>query len=287
MAQSPQVVSANANEEDTIDLLQLAAAIWHNAIYVILAAIIGGIIAMAASVILITPKYSATATLFVNTSSVSLGSTSISLSSSSLNAANTMVDIYITILESRETLQEVAEEAGIEYNYEKLSKAITAESSDASGIFTVTVESTSPTEAELIANTIAAVLPNRIADIVDGTSTRVVEYAVVPTARSSPSYAKNTVIGALIGIVLSCAVIIVIDLVNTSRDTNIHSVEELKALYPDIPVLATIADMRHTGGKSGYGYGYGYYEQKQPEKKNSKKQKPGKNEKKTKEEKGA
>ena len=238
-----------AQEEDTIDLLQLAAALWENILIIIICAILGGALALGYSFFMITPQYSASTTLYVNTKNFSLGSTSISYSD--LTTANRMVDIYIAILSSRETLQEVAEQAGIEYDYDELSEKIGAESGTADGIFEVTVTSSSPTEAELLANTVASVLPDRIADIVDGTSVKVVEYAVVPTHRSSPSYARNTMVGVLAGIVIACAVVVVLELVRSGRDTNIHSSDELRELYPDIPVLATVTDMRHTP-KSGY-----------------------------------
>lgn len=237
--------------EDEIDLLQLAAAIWHNAVLVVIAAILCGAAALAYTFYFIPPRYSASATMYVNTNNISLGSTSVSITSSELITADRMVDIYITILESRETLQEVAEQAGVEYNYDRLYNMIDAYAGYGSGVLVVSVNSSSPTEAELLANTIAKVLPDRISDIVDGTSPRIIENAVVPTHRSSPSYTKNTVMGLLAGAVLSCAIIVVVDLLHSSRDTRIHTTEELQQLYPDIPILASIPDMRNTG-KSGY-----------------------------------
>ena len=246
----------NMAKDDEIDLLQLAAAIWDNILLVIIAAIICGAAALAYTYFMVTPTYSASTTMYVNTNNISLGSTSVSITSSELTTADKMVDIYITILGSRETLQEVAQQAGIEYDYDKLSGMISATSGSGAGVFIVTVKSSSPTEAELIANTVASVLPDRISDIVDGTSPRIIENAVVPTHRSSPSYTRNTAMGFLIGIVISCAIIVLLDLIKSSRDTRIHSTDELKQLFPDIPVLATIPDMRQSSSKSGYYSGY-------------------------------
>ena len=105
---------AMSRHEDEIDLLQLAAAIWHNAVLVVIAAILCGAAALAYTFYFIPPRYSASTTMYVNTNNISLGSTSVSITSSELNTADKMVDIYITILGSRETLQEVAEQAGVE-----------------------------------------------------------------------------------------------------------------------------------------------------------------------------
>ena len=108
-------------------------------------------------------------------------------------------------------------------------------------------------EAELIANTIAKLLPDRIAEIVDGSSVRIVDYAIVPAHRSSPSFVKNTALGVLMGLFLSAAVVTVKYIVNEQTNDVITSADDLKALYPDIPVLALIPDMR-LSEKKGYYY---------------------------------
>ncbi len=241
-----------------IDLLKLAAALWHNALLVVLCALLGGVLSLAYAFFMITPTYRATTTLYVNTKNISLGTTSISYAD--LNTATRMVDIYATILKSRETLQEVAEEAGVPYNYGKLAGQIRASAGDADGILIVNVVSANPTETELLANTVASVLPRRIADIVEGTSVKVIEYAVVPTGRSSPSYANNTMKGILMGGMLAAALIVGVALLRDMQDNNIHGADELRELYPDLPVLGTVIDMRGTG--SGKGYYAAYYGEK-------------------------
>ena len=107
-------------------------------------------------------------------------------------------------------------------------------------------------EVELIANSIAKVLPERIAEIVDGTSVRIVDYAIIPSHRSGPSILKNTVLGIIIGGLLSIVVIAVKFLLNDTSREMIQSVDDLRAMYPDTMVLATIPDMRLSDKKSGY-----------------------------------
>ncbi|MDO5785724.1 MAG: hypothetical protein Q4P20_11740, partial [Eubacteriales bacterium] len=157
------------------------------------------------------------------------------------------------ILESRTTLEDVIAKAGIPYNFEELSEMINASAVTGTAAFNVTVKSASPTEAELIANTIAQVLPERISEIVDGSSVRIVDYAIVPAHRASPSYLKNTAIGFLIGMMISAGIVTVKFLINEQNDDIIHSADELRELYPDIPVLALIPDMR-LSEKKGYYY---------------------------------
>ena len=221
-----------------IDLLQFLQALWQRMWVIILTAAIAAGIAFTWTRYFVQPLYKASAQLYVNNSSVSLGSTNFSISTSELTAAQSLVDTYIVILQTRTTLEEVIKEADVDYSYEELSKMIDASAVNGTEVFSVTVTSTDPYEAEKIANTIAVVLPNEIADIVEGSDVRIVDYAVVPAQRSSPSYTMNTTIGFLIGLVLSAAVIIIRQL----TDTLVRTEDHLTHTY-NIPVLAAIPNM--------------------------------------------
>lgn len=249
------------NDEIEIDLLELFRALWKKALVIILVAVLAASAVFAYTLFMISPAYDATASIYVNNSSFSFGSTSFSISSSELSASNSLVSTYIYILESRTTLEDVISKAGLPYNYEQLSKMITTKAITGTAAFDVTVRSSSPTEAEHIANTIAQVLPERIAEIVDGSSVRIVDYAIVPAHRAAPSYTKNTMIGFLAGAVLAAGFVTVRFLIDEQNDMVIHSTDELRELYPNIKVLAMIPDMR-LSEKKGYYYSSYYGDKK-------------------------
>ena len=252
-------MTKNENGEIEIDLLQLFRALWRNALVIILVAILFGGLAFGGTYMFISPKYQATAMMYVNNSTVSVGSTNFSITSGELSAAQTLVDTYIVILKTRTTLDEIIQESGVVYTVEDISKMISASAVKGTGVFSVTVTSKSPTEAELIANTIAKVLPERIADIIEGSDVRIVDYAIVPAHRSSPSYTKNTAIGGLLGVVLVAAIICLKEIFGAQEDVMIHSSDDVAKLYPDIPVLAIIPDMRTPSNKSYYSDYSTYY----------------------------
>lgn len=241
------------NDEIEIDLLKLIKVLWRKALVIILVAVLTASAVFAFTLFFIEPAYDATASIYVNNSSFSFGSTSFSISSSELSASNSLVNTYIYILKSRTTLEDVISRAELPYTYEALSKMITAKAVTGTAAFDVTVRSASPTEAEHIANTIAQVLPERIAEIVDGSSVRIVDYAIVAAHRSVPSYSKNTIIGFLAGAVLAAGIVIVRFLIDEQNDVVIHSADDLKELYPNIKVLAMIPDLR-LSEKKGYYY---------------------------------
>ena len=252
-------------DDDEIDLGKLFYALWKKALVIVLVSLITALLALGATLALVSPKYEATTSFYVNNSSFSFGSTSFSISSSELSASNSLVNTYIYILESRTTLEEIIAKAGLKYSYEDLSEMISTEAVPKTAAFEVTVSSKSPQESELIANTIAKILPERISELVDGSSVRIVDYAIVPAHRASPSYTKNTAIGFFIGAFITAGIVLVKFLLNEQNDEIIHSADELRALYPKYRMLALIPDMR-LSEKKGYYYS-SYYGNKGKEEK--------------------
>lgn len=251
--------------EFEIDVLALIRVLWKNILVIALVAILFGSAIFGYTAFFIEPEYRATASMYVNNSSFSLGSTSFSVSSADLSASTSLVSVYLYILESRTTLDEVIQAADLTYTPKELKEMISTRSVSKTGAFEVTVTSTNPAEVELIANSIAKVLPDRIAEIVDGTSVRIVDYAIIPSQRSGPSIVKNTIIGILIGGILSAAWIAVKYLLSDTSRMLIQSVDDLRAMYPDTMVLATIPDMRLNEKKNGY-YSTYYAREESPQK---------------------
>ena len=149
-------------------------------------------------------------------------------------------------------MEDVIKEANLSYTPTELGEMVTAQGVSNTGAFEITVTSTDPAEAELIANTIAKLLPDRIAEIVDGSSVRIVDYAIIPAHRAGPSLVKNTAMGILIGGFLAAAVVVVNFLLNDKSKEMIQCADDLKEMYPDIQVLSMIPDMRQSDKKNGY-----------------------------------
>jgi len=238
-----------------IDILKLAKAVFRNVWAVILAAVIGGAAVFGYTYFAVDPTYQSKALMYVNNNGINIGS-NYTISSSGLAAAQELVKTYIVILEARTTVNEIIKESGVDRTYSQVKGMIEASPVNETEIFEVVVTSTDPEEAELIANAITKVLPNRIADIVDGSSVRIVDYAVLPSGRSGPSYSTNTMLGIIAGIALSVLVIVIREM----YDVFIREEEYLTETY-GIPVLAAIPHADSSGGGYyKYGkYGYGKY----------------------------
>ena len=240
------------NGETVIDLIELLGVFIKKIWLVIILTLLGAGIAFGYSFFFIKPLYKSSALMYVNNSDISVGNTSFTISSAQLSAAKSLVDTYSVILESRSVINDVIRLSGVNYTYEQMASMVEAKAIDNTEVFKITVTSTDPKEAEMLANMYANVLPEKITNIVNGSDVKVVDYAVVASHRSSPSYTKNTAIGALLGFVLAAAIIVISYL----RDDIIHTEDYLTTTYPNIPLLTVVPDLI-ASRSNGYGY-YSY-----------------------------
>ena len=242
----------NSHNSDSgeVDIRRIIQPLLNKAWQIGLVTILCGIIAFVGSLMLLTPKYQASALFYVNNSSVSFGEATVSISNGDITTSKNLVNSYIVILKSRATLLDVIDYADSNRTYEQLLGMISASDVDETEVFRVTVTSTDPKEAEVLANAIAHVMPRRIGSIVEGSSAKVVDYAVLPKGPSSPDNMSNMFLGLLVGFVLSAGFVILLEIFAVT----IKDEEDLLNCC-NYPILATVPNMNRPQ-KRGYSYKY-------------------------------
>lgn len=244
------------NEKDKeyleIDPIQLLKALWRRLWIILLAMIVCGGSMFWYTKFIVPERFTAKAMLYVNNSSISIGNTPLSMSLTDLNAAKSLVNTYMIILTSRTVLNEVIAQTGVPYSCTDIKGMIDAESVNQTEIFEVRVTSFDPNESEQIANAICRILPEKIEDIMQGSSVRVVDYAVVPSVKSAPNVTNQTAFGLVIGFLLSAAAILIFEMM----DQYIRSEEYLLQTFSDIPILAIIPDLDEHPSKKKSNYYY-------------------------------
>lgn len=242
----------NNSEYYSIDMLHVFKTLWNKMWAIIIAGVVVAAMGFCLSSFILKPVYSSRILLYVNNSSFSLGNTSFSISSSEISAAQSLVKTYGVLLENRTTLERVIEKANVKYDVEELAEMIEAASAEGTEVMSITVESKNPYEAAKIANSIAEVLPVRIAEIIDGASMEVVDFAVPDLDKIGPSVTKYSAIGFVLGVVLSVIVLVIVAIM----DDTIHDEDYIIKTY-DYPILAKIPDLINADGKQ-----YAYYSYK-------------------------
>ena len=110
-----------------------------------------------------------------------------------------------------------------------------------------------------LANAIAKTAPSYMADIVEGSSMKIVDYPVYSQARYQPSYMKYAFLGFVFGLLL----VVIIVLIRYFKDDTVKNEDGVEQRF-GLPILGVLPDnaasSRSKDGYYSYEYGYGYGE---------------------------
>lgn len=217
------------DDEMEIDLLQLLRAL-KKRIWVILAVMVlfGGI-AGAFSKFVLTPQFTSTTMMYILSQETTLTSLA------DLQIGSQLTKDYKIIVSSRPVLEKVNENLGLGLEYEELVEKLTIDNPADTRILSITATDPDPYRAKAIVDSIAETSADYIGEIMEMVPPKIIEQGVVATEKSSPSNAKNALLGALAGMVLVCGITILEVLMNDTVQT-----EEDVEKYLGLTVLASV-----------------------------------------------
>ncbi len=217
-----------------IDLLELCREFAKHIVAILLCIILFGGAAGAFSKFVIIPQYKSSSMMYILSKETTLASLA------DLQIGSQLTNDYQIIVKSRPVLQTVIEQLNLDLTYEQFSKRITINNPSNTRILTITTEDADPQLAKDIVDSIARVASDYIAETMEMIPPKLIEEGTVATTKSSPSVAKNTLMGALIGAILMCGIITVKFIMNDSVTTT-EDVEN----YLGISVLASIPERKY------------------------------------------
>ena len=218
-------------DEIEIDLQDLFGLLLHKAWVIILATIAMAAIGFAVSFFLITPQYESTTSIYISTSKG--GENSMTYSDAQL--ASQLTKDYEELILGRTVLEKVINTYDLSESYASLKSRVTVANTSNTRIITITVKDPNPQNAQILANSIRDAAAIHIKDVTDVEAVNVADEANLPTSPSEPSVPKWTVLAALIGMILSAAVIIAQYLL----DDTIKSSEDIEK-YLELSTLGLI-----------------------------------------------
>lgn len=192
----------------------------------------------------VTPLYQSSVLFYVNNGQNS----ETKISNSDIIAAQSLVETYLVVLKYGTTLDEVIHKAKLDCSREALSAKISSNSVNDTEIFQITVTDPSAEQAVKIAEAISDILPDKVAEVIDGSTVRIVREASVPTGPSSPNVKKNVVIGAAAGFLIGLIYVVL----QYVLDDKIRDASKFLKDNYSYPVLTMIPDL--TSKSSGYYY---------------------------------
>lgn len=218
------------NTDIEIEVLELFHVLLNKFWIILLAGIIAALAFVGGTILFITPQYQSTTKMYVlskqdnNTITQQDMQTSLSLTKD-----------YAELIKSRTVTEGVIAQLNLDLTHEQLLGKVSVDSATDTRILSITVTDPDPYEACKIANAIRDVAANHIKNVMDIDAVNVVETANIPDQKSSPNISKNGVIGGLLGVLLSVAIILIAYI---SNDT-IKTQEDVER-YLGLSMLGTI-----------------------------------------------
>lgn len=239
------------NNIQQIDLIKLLFTFIHRWWVFAITCTVAGIVATIYTLYFITPLYQSSVSIFINNRQ-NTSTSSEYISSSDISTARNLVKTYLAVASSDKVMTAVAEELGGSYNAAMLKGSISARQVNETELISITVTTTDPEEAARIANAVAVVFPDQIAEIIEGSSAKVIDYAKVPLTKSYPVNTTNVITGIMLGAALGAIIVII----EYFADVRIKDSDDLTALS-DYPILGHIPDFSTIGVKGSHSrYGY-------------------------------
>lgn len=214
-----------------INLSKVIHKFLENIKYIVLAAFLFGLLGYIGSTYFITPIYEANAKLIVN----SRNDESQNITNDQLNSSKNLAGTYAVVLRSRDVLNRVSDELGLEESYSQLANIITVSSVNDTPILQIRVRHSDWDTAFLIAAKILEIAPEVLQDTTEAGSVKPVEQVYANPNPISPNVMNNTFFAAFLGVALTCFVIIIVLLLDRTYKSDLDIHKDL-----GLPVLGVI-----------------------------------------------
>ena len=224
----------NMEDEETIDLMELARLLWAHIVQIVAAAVAAALICLLVCMFALTPKYQASINMIVNTRQ----DTTTTFTSDNFNSAKNLISTYAVIIKGNTVLNEVIDELNLDMTYAELYDMVDVADVDATQIMKVTVTDTDAKRAGKIVQTIADIVPDVLVEKVEAGSCKTVSDVAINPNKVFPQTKKYVVLAGLLGAVLVCGILVLAHLLH---DTVVDDEDIQKKL--GLPVLGLIPEV--------------------------------------------
>ncbi len=228
-------------DEMEIDLVELfyylKKKVWILVGAVVACAVIGFVV----SKFFMAPVYTASTRLYVlNRSNEN------TMVYSDFQVSSQMLNDYKVLITGQNVTHKVIEKLGLNLSAGELAGKIKVTAPNETRVLQISVSDHSAQRAAEIANCVREIASEQIKDIMDVDAVKLVYEAEVPRKPSAPSVKKNTMIGAVLGLLLSGAGLVMVYIM----DGTIRTEDDVEH-YLGLSVLAVIPDSRQLESRAG------------------------------------
>lgn len=165
---------------------------------------------------------------------------------SSYNLATNLVNTYIEMLQTNNFYEKVASNLDNKYTPSQIGSMVKFSNESETEVFTASIAAKSPTEAKIIADSVANVAPSVISALEDSATLKIVDNATIPAYPTSPNVTKNTLLAFALGFILALIYVFVKEALDIKIKYNQDMLE-----IENIPILAAVPDFSLSSIKPG------------------------------------
>lgn len=221
-------------DEETIDLMELARLLWAHIVQIVAAAVAAALICLLVCMFVLTPKYQASINMIVNTRQEGTAA----FTNDNFNSAKNLISTYAVIIKGNTVLNKVIDELDLDMTYAELYNMVMVADVDSTQIMKVTVTDTDAERAGEIVETIADIVPDVLVEKVEAGSCKTVSDVAINPNKVFPQTKKYVVLAGLLGAILVCGVLVLAHLLH---DTVVDDEDIQKKL--GLPVLGLIPEV--------------------------------------------
>ena len=203
--------------------------------YIIIATLVCCLIGGIYTKFLTIPMYKSSTTVILGSNQEGTG-----ITQSDISINNNLVSTYAEIITSRRVLEQVQKELNESYTYKELASEISVSSINNTQIIKITVEDNNALNAKIIANLVAKVFTVEVPELYNLDNVHILDVAIEEDEPYNINVAKSSIIGGLLGLVLSSGIFFVI----YYFDRTAKSVEQVEEVL-QMPILGSVEETKN------------------------------------------
>ncbi len=221
-----------------IDIRTLVIVLLRRLKWIVAVAVVGAILMGGYTALFVPETYQSSFSLYIRSATVIQEGQSIT--ASGLQTAQTLVQEYVELLNTDYVLDEVASkvaEKGCKMSTKAVRSAINMSQSGETALLKISANTTDPRASKEICDAMSQVAPEKIQEVMESGKITITSKASMGV-KSGPNVVRNAMLGAILGLVASCALFLIIHLM----DRTVSDERELKRRM-DVPVLGGVPNI--------------------------------------------
>lgn len=220
---------------EELDLKELFYMFWSRKVHILIIVLIFIVIGITYSYVFVSPKYDAYTKLVLATSSEDATNSKDTITATDINLNNNLVSTYSEIMKSDTVMRKVIDNLNIDKTEGTLRHNVSVSAVKSTQVIQIDVIDSDPRTAKIVANELAKVFTERVKEIYKLNNVHILDEAKEPTSPYNINHIKDVAIFAFIGLVVSCAYVLIANML----DTTVKSQEDVERKL-ELTVLTTI-----------------------------------------------